>query len=362
MSGRVHTGLTVLGLVFTAYLAAAGLFWTSPVEQPPVFFAALVFYLAVTWLCVLWDAGRRPPGGEEILRRDRPLPLWAGALALIATVAVPSATWYAVGPAALTDSFATWTLGGVGALLTIVMVRRRPVIAWIGVIALAVTATAWIGVIKALTVGAAVWVVTAQLLSALVDRAGVDQAELAAIQRRSSEWLATQEGRRRERRVRVQHALEVAGPVLTRTIEKEGRLDDTERQRARLAEGALRDELRGPRLLDESVRARLHEARSRGSIVTVLDEGGLDGASGDALDSIRADLANVLEGAESDRIYIRTSPHESVAVTVVGRSRSEEDPDGEEVVDLWREISHPLGEGPEGEEEGEGRRSRPPLA
>ena len=116
---------------------------------------------------------------------------------------------------------------------------------------------------------------------------------------------------------------------------------DLPEEQARLAEGTLRDELRGPRLLDESVRARLHEARRRGSIVTVLDEGGLDDASGDALDAIRADLARALEGAASDRIYIRTSPHESIAVTVVGRSLEGGDPDADEVVDLWHEISHP---------------------
>lgn len=353
MSGRIHAGLTIVAVVFTTYLVAGALVWTGPVEQPIVFIAALATYLATTWLCIFWDAAPRTrpvasgTGGgddEDLLRRGGELPLWACVLALAAAAVVPAATWYAVAETARLEPFATWSLGGIGALLTIVMVRRRVIVAWAGLVILAISSAAWIGVVGALTlglVGAVVWVVAAQLLMALVDRAAVDTAELTGIQRRSSEWLASQDGRRRERRVRVQQALEVAGPVLIRTIETDGLLSETEREQARLAEGTLRDELRGPRLLDESVRARLHEARRRGSIVTVLDEGGLDDASGDALDAIRADLARALEGAASDRIYIRTSPHESIAVTVVGRSLEGGDPDADEVVDLWHEITHP---------------------
>ena len=225
--------------------------------------------------------------------------------------------------------------------MTIVMVRRRPVVAWAGIGLLAVCSSVWIGVADALAyglVGAVVWVVVAQLLTGLVDRAAADTAELTELERRSSEWLAVQEGRRRERRTRVQQALAIAGPVLIRTIETEGDLSPAERDSARLAEGALRDELRGPRLLDETVRARLREARGRGSMVTVLDEGGLDGASEDQIAHVRAQLADVLEGAASDRIYIRTSPNDQAAVTVVGRTA---DGAEEDTVDLWREIPLP---------------------
>ncbi|MDT3330541.1 hypothetical protein Q9S78_07645 [Microbacterium sp. KSW-18] len=352
MNVRVQTGLSIVAVVFTAYLAVGGLVWTAPVPQPALFIAALSLYLVTTWLCVFWGFTPRPggdapqvepaPGGAA--PRVGGLPLWLCALVLATTVLVPLATWSAVAENARQEPFATWSLGGIGALLTIVTVRRRPLIAWIGVVLLGVSSSLWIGVLASLAlglVGAAVWVVAAQLLTALVDRAAVDTAELTGIQRRSFEWLASQEGRRRERRVRVQQALAVAGPLLIRTIESEGDLEPEERERARLAEGSLRDELRGPRLLDEAVRGRLQEARLRGSTVTVLDEGGLDAVSPGALDRIRADLAEALKGASSERIYIRTSPHPRVAVTVVGRSRRRDDPDGDEVVDLWHEIAHP---------------------
>ena len=89
---------------------------------------------------------------------------------------------------------------------------------------------------------------------------------------------------------------------------------------ARLAEGRLRDEMRGPRLLDDAVHAELERARRRGANVTVLDEGGLDGLDEATLAIIRAELAETLRSARSDRLYIRTSPDDRVAVTVVGRS------------------------------------------
>jgi hypothetical protein len=341
MNGRVRAGLSIVAVVFTGYLVVGGLVWTAPVTFPAVFLAAIGLYLATTWLCIFWGPTRRGVEADDVLHRGPALPVWLCVLALATAVIVPSSTWYAVDVGAHLEPFATWSVGGIGALMAIVVVRRRVSVAWIGVAALAVAAVAWIGVVDALTfgvVGSIVWVVAAQLLTALVDRAGNDTAELTAIQRRSSEWLASQGGRRRERRVRVRHALSVAGPVLIRTIETGGRLSDEEREQARLAEGALRDELRGPRLLDSSVRARLHEARSRGSVVTVLDEGGLEGVGEATLERIRRDLARVLEGADSDRIYIRTSPHDRIAVTIVGRSRAESDED--EVVDLWHEISH----------------------
>ena len=79
-------------------------------------------------------------------------------------------------------------------------------------------------------VGAVLWVGVAQLLSWLVDRAARDTARLTELQRDASQWLASQEGMRRERRTQVQRALAVAGPVLAHTIAVGGHLDDTERQ------------------------------------------------------------------------------------------------------------------------------------
>ncbi len=94
------------------------------------------------------------------------------------------------------------------------------------------------------------------------------------------------------------------------------------------------------------MRSELERARRRGANVTVLDEGGLEGLQEDTLAVIRAQLAETLRAASSDRLYIRTSPDERVAVTVVGRSPSEDAHSDEDAVDLWREIRHPQADSP----------------
>lgn len=340
-----------IGLAFTAYLAARGLWWTAPVEQPLVIIAALSLYLVTTWLCIFWEP-RRPsvpssPDGATmpLIGGSRTsLPKWAAVMALASAFIVPSAIAVAVGPDERTAPFATWYLGGIGALMTIVMVRRRPWVAWIGIAALAVASIGWMGLVPALglgLVGSIVWVAATQLMLLSIDRAASDTAQLAQLQRAASAWQASQSGRQRERRIQVQRALAVAGPVLTRTVSSGGSLDEDERTQARLAEGRLRDEMRGPRLLDDAVHAELERARRRGTNVTVLDEGGLDGLDEATLAIIRTELAETLRSARSDRLYIRTSPDERVAVTVVGRSAAGQGLSDEDAVDLWHEIGHP---------------------
>ncbi|EPD86748.1 MAG: hypothetical protein BGN98_10570 [Microbacterium sp. 69-7] len=342
MNFRVHATLSALAIAFTTYLAIGGLVWTAAAQMPLVVVSAGALYLATTWICVFWSSGALPTRRDPItgdLGRSPVLPAGAAVLALAAAVLVPNATWLAVEPEARGADAGTWSLGAIGALLTIVMVRRRPWVAWSGVVILAAEAAFWIGPAAALAlgvVGAVLWVGVAQLLTWLVDRAARDTAELAALQRAASEWLASQEGIRRERRTQVQRALALAGPVLTRTIEASGRLSEGERHAARIAEEALRDELRGSALLDADVRAALAAARERGTTVSVLDEGGLDGLSPAERAAVRSRLAAVLAEADSDRVYVRAATHDDVAVTVVGRSAA--DDDGEDEVDLWSEI------------------------
>jgi hypothetical protein len=348
----VRTILVSLAVAFTAYLAARGLWWTDPVEYPLVVVIALLLYIATTWLCVFWGAQPAPAHPENDgdlaltigARGPTMLPVWASLLAIVTTVLVPTSIALGVGPEHRTEAFATWYLGGIGALMTIVMVRRRPWFAWAGIVLLGAASMIWMGPGPALAlglVGSIVWVGVAQLLMRSMDRAARDTARLAQLQRAASAWQASQTGRQRERRVQVQRALAVAGPVLTRTVATTGALDDPEKLEARIAEGALRDEMRGPRLLDDDVRTELDSARRRGATVTVLDEGGLDGLDEESLSQIRAQLAETLRESSSDRLYIRTSPDDRVAVTVVGRSAAGPGLSDEDAVELWREIAHP---------------------
>jgi hypothetical protein len=357
----VKNVLIVLAVAFTAYLAARGLWWTGTVAYPLIVVTTLALYLATTWLCIFWEpASVRPPqqastsaasptddaanAVPEGFRGPVRLPVAAQVLALACAAIVPSAISIAVGAGSRLAPFATWYLGGIGALMTIVMVRRRPWTAWAGIVLLTIASMLWMGPLNALAlglVGSIVWVTCAQLLVFSMDRAARDTSRLTRLQRAATGWQTSQVVRQRERRVQVQKALAVAGPVLTRTVAHAGVLTDADRLEARIAEGKLRDEMRGPRLLDDEVRTELERARRRGANVTVLDEGGLDDVDDEMLGIIRAQLAEALRSASSDRLYIRTSPDERVAVTVVGRSPSTGGPSDEDSVDLWREIPHP---------------------
>lgn len=137
--------------------------------------------------------------------------------------------------------------------------------------------------------------------------------------------------------MRVQYALRIAGPVLTRTVASYGQLTGPERLEARLAEGRLRDELRGASLLNDCVRDAIQESRLRGASVTVFDEGGLDGIDEDRRAEIRDELASVIAGADAGRVIIRSARDERVAVTIVGRSGAGDSSD-EDSVGLWHEI------------------------
>ncbi len=348
----VRQVLTGLGLGFTAYLAARGLYWTGPVEQPLLMFASLGLYLVTAWLCIFWNPGSPSPTETEDRAASpeaaqRPLPVWACALALVTSLVIPATIALSVGPDARTAPYATWAIGGIGVLMVIVLVRRRPWVAWSGIVIMGVESMIWMGALPALAlglVGSVVWVAGSQVMIVLLDRAALDTAQLATLQRAASAWQASQTVRQRERRLQVQRALAVAGPVLTRTVASGGELDDADRLEARIAEGRLRDELRGPRLLDDVVRAQLDAVRRRGAAVTVLDEGGLEGLDEQALTRIRARLADTLRTARSDRLFIRTSPHERVAVTVVGRSGAGTGLSDEDAVDLWAEIPHTAAE------------------
>lgn len=338
MSVRVI--VSAIALAFTAYLAARGFWWTGPVDRPWVVFLALPFYLVVTWLWIFWGI-RTPAAGRATPSRGARLPAWGSVLALAVAVIVPNAIMWAIPAEGRHQPYATWVIGGVGALMTIVMVRRRPWVAWIGLALTAVSVALWMGPITALSLGlpgSTLWVAAAQLLMVALDRAARDTGQLAELQQAASAWQAAQSGRQRERRIQVQRALQTAGPILARTIETGGHLRPEERIEARLAEGRLRDELRGPRLLDDVVRAELESVRRRGIAVTMFDEGGLDGLDEAALRAIRAELAETLRGAASTRLIIRTAPHERVAITVVGRTGTGDTLSDEDSVDLWREI------------------------
>lgn len=329
MNRTVRSVATLLSIGFAMYFAARGVWWIEQPDAPLLMLLAVVAYLVVVNMAILWESA--------VSVR---MPLWVAILAGISSVAIPSLATHSLAAVHRTAPFATWYIGAIGLLGVVLVVRRRFLIAALSLAGLVATCWIHLGILSALSlglVGSIMWVAVAWLLVMFWDRAIRDTERLADIQQAVSAWHATQQVRQRERRLRTQFALAVAGPVLSRVVAAHGVLDEDERLEARLAEGRLRDELRGASLLNDAVRDAIAEARRRGVAVTVFDEGGLDELAEERRAQIRDELAGVLADARADRLIIRAARDERVAVTVVGRASAGSSRD-DDAVDLWHEI------------------------
>lgn len=328
MNRTVRSVATSLAVGFALYFVARGVWWIEQPTAPLLMVLAIGIYLVVVNVAILGD-------GASVR-----MPLWSAVLALLASAVVPVLVTSSLDPADRTAPFATWYIGALGLLGVVCVVRRRALIGWLVLAVLVVAASIDLGFVVALNlglVGSIMWVAVARLLVMFWDRAVRDTERLAEIQQAVSAWHATQRVRQRERRLRTQFALAVAGPVLSRVVAARGALDDSERLEARLAEGRLRDELRGADLLSDDVRNAIETARRRGAAVTVFDEGGFDGIDEARRREIRDELAVVITRAETARLIIRSARDPRVAVTVVGRAGSRASGD-DDSVDLWHEI------------------------
>jgi hypothetical protein len=324
----VRSVATSLAVGFALYFVARGVWWIEQPTAPLLMVLAIGVYLVVINTAIL--------GSSASVR----MPLWSALVALAASALIPVLVTLSLDPADRTAPFATWYIGALGLLAVVCVVRRRAVTGWLALGILVLLASAALGFGVALNlgvVGSIMWVLVAQLLVLFWDRAVRDTERLAEIQQAVSAWHATQQVRQRERRLRTQFALAVAGPVLSRVVAARGVLDEDERLDARLAEGRLRDELRGADLLNDAVRNAIEAARRRGASVTVFDEGGLDGVDEQRRAEIRDELAEVLISSRAARIIIRSAGDPLVAVTVVGRAGSRASDD--DAVDLWHEIA-----------------------
>lgn len=329
MNRSVRSVVTLIAVGFAMYFAARGVWWIEQPTNPLLMVAAIALYLAVVNIAIL----------SETAGSSR-MPLWAALLSLGASVAIPAMVTSSLLAESRTAPFATWYVGALGLLGVVCVVRRRFLCGWLILLVLVVSAAVDLGPVAALSlglVGSIMWVAVVHLLVMFWDRAVRDTERLASIQQAVSAWHATQRVRQRERRLRAQFALAVAGPVLSRTVASHGMLTAGERLEARLAEGRLRDELRGANLLNDAVRDAIDGARRRGVVVTVFDEGGLDDVAEGRRALIRDELASVLQSAHTGRLIIRAARDPRIAVTVVGRAGSRAASD-DDAVDLWHEI------------------------
>jgi len=323
--------------LFSAYLvvtAVFSLFQGEIVGQARVTVAIALYVVAILALLV--------PG------RSLTAPLWSASVAFGVSLAVMILVAWAVDPTIVpAEAHTTWYVAGIGTLMTGVVIRRRPLLAWAGIGALAAHTTVWAGpttLVSFGVTGAAAAVGAAHILTAALAQADRDAERYVVAERDAADWQAAQEARLMERQGRIAETERRALPMLRLIIERKGRLSSAEREDSRHLEAEIRDEIRGRRLLDSGVRAAVRRARRRGVEVTMLDDGGIDELPAEQLPRIHAEISRALDTADAERVIVRTVPEGSAtAVTVVGlRSGSAAarllGQDADDEMALWVEI------------------------
>lgn len=332
--------IVTMAAIFSAYHIVLGLYTIdSPADPIPVL-AAMVLYATATTVSLL-------PGQPERM------PTWMAAANVFVCIAmtVLITPQLDIGPDAPALGYATWYVAAVGTLMTITSTRRRHLFAWIGIAALATQTVIWGGpglLLGIGVVGSAAWVAVSHILSRALAKASRDAARFARAEREATDWQAAQEAHLYERQFRLGQTGTTAVPMLRIIEESQGELTDEQRQECLHLEGAIRDEIRGRRLLDDAVRREVMTARRRGVSVNLFDEGGLDELDEASLERVLGTLAEAIRTTTATRVIARTAPADSeVAVTVVGltpsgdgraRELGQSDDDEDDSVDLWLEI------------------------
>jgi hypothetical protein len=339
--------IVALAAVFSVYHLLLGTLSINAGSSPPMYLAAMVLYAAATVLSLLPSRRRR-------------MEWWLASFNLAVAIAVPILVSSQLGSDFVPGSDrSTWYVAAVGTLMVITSARRRHIFAWAGVAFLAVQTMLWAGNAGALAslgvVGSVLWVGVSHALSRSLDKAGRDARTYALAEREAAEWRAAQEAHLFERQFRLEQTGRMALPMLRHIVDVGGDLTTGQRQECLYLEGAIRDEIRGRKLLNDRVREQVMVARRRGKVVNLLDEGGVDDLEERELERVHNELANAIRDTTANLIIARTVPEGSdVAVTVVGLSAtgegearalgSEAAEDDEDRVDLWLEIPREVGQ------------------
>lgn len=326
-----------MAALFSAYHLVLATYTIDQPRNPGPIFVAMGLYAVATVISLLpWGPVR--------------MPVWMAAFNLAIVIAITLLVSNELdysGPGGA--GYASWYVAASGTLLTITSTRGRHAFAWLGIGFLVVQSFAIVGMglLSLGIVGSVSWVAVSHVLSTALAKASKDAQRFAVAEREATDWQAAQEAHVYERQFRLGQTSAMALAMLRQIQESNGDLTDAQRTECLHLEGAIRDEIRGRKLLNDAVRDEVMIARRRGATVTLLDEGGIDDLSDDELERVLNRLALAIHETNADKVIARTVPEGSdIAVTVVGlRSIA----DGESValgqdsleddeVDLWLEI------------------------
>lgn len=320
---RVPTWLlSFFGLIFGFFHAVLGVIWINENDRAEIVIAALIAYVAI--LIATISVGE-----------SRAMPRWVAWIDLIVCALIPLAINSQLDASHLGD-YATWYVLGVGTILGGMAVRGRRVLAWVGLAVLVLEIAAWGGVGSLASTGlpgVLSLIVTGHAVSLGVERAVKAAQELNRLAAVSAAEAAAVEAAGEVRSKLLEKTLRTALPALNLIAALGGNLTDSQKREALLLEAALRDEIRGEALLNDSMRSAIKAARERGVEVLVLDEGGLDGLGLEEreqlLNRASASFANVSAG----RLTVRSPRGEDWRITVAAVRP------GTAAPDLWLKLS-----------------------
>lgn len=306
------------------------------ISRPPVYIAMGLYAFAVVVSLLPWGTNR--------------MPVWMAAFNLAVVVAITllvSTEIHFDGPGG--PGYSSWYVAASGTLLTITSTRRRHTFAWLG-IAFLVVQSAMIAGPATMTLGltgSISWVAVSHVMATALNKAAKDAQRFALAEREAVDWQAAQEAHVHERQFRLGQTSAMALTMLREIQRTGGELSEEQRQECLLLEGAIRDEIRGRRLLNDAVRDEVMAARRRGASVTLLDEGGIDDLDAAQTERVLNALAAAIAGTDADRVIARTVLEGSeVAVTVVGlrnvdghsSALGQDGDDDDDEISLWLEI------------------------
>ncbi len=307
--------LVGLAALFSAYHIVLGLYAIGVPASPWPSVVAMALYGAASALSLAPSPTLRMPLGVAAVN----LAVTAVGFILVLPQLDPAAD----------NGYATWFIGAVGTLMTITVVRQRPWFAWAGIVVMLAAVLAWSHDPLALAalgaIGGPIWVGVAHVTTVSIVRSSREAALFEQAEQRAAEWHAQEEAEFYERRVRLGQMDRMVAPMLRLIVTSDGRLDEAEREECRHLEAAMRDEIRGRRLLDDSVRREVLAARRRGVEVTLFDDGGIDDLDRAEHARITAVIARQIGSTTADRVVVRTAHHDDdeVAVTIVGLRTAE---------------------------------------
>jgi len=230
------------------------------------------------------------------------------------------------------DPYATWYVGGMGALLGVLAARGQARLAWLAavLVAIAVYFEGGLGELGEVGLeGMLILIAAGQATARAVIRADREVDELQKTEIATEAAIISAKASGSERRQRLQHVLREALPALSAISSNNWDANGRGREELMQLEAGLRDDIRGRGLVNSQVRQATKLARMRGVEVVLLDEGGLAGLSSKELENILGKVANAIDSVSAGKIVVRSPLGERWLVTLIATRP------GTQAPDLW---------------------------